>query len=106
VVLIWFDDYDLGSKNQMSTTTTRYGTREQLEKACAMMRANGLEIYADIVDNHRNGDPGDYHFQYLDAYGTAGGGRFGKSFYDFHPNVAQDPNVPDPGENFAAFGRD
>lgn len=102
-----FDDYDLGSKNQMGTVPTRYGTREQLEKCCAMLRANGLEIYADIVANHRSGDPGDWHFSYVDAYGTAGGGRFGKSFNDFHPNVAQDPNVPLGGsENFGAFGRD
>src|SRR5207247_1514020 len=101
-----FDDYDIGSKNQKGTIPTRYGTREQLEKCCAMLRANGLDIYADIVDNHRNGDAGDYSFSYLDAYGTAGGGRFGKGYWDFHPNVPQDPNVPDPGENFSAFGRD
>lgn len=101
-----FDDYDMGSKNQMGTITTRYGTREQLQKCCAMLRANGLEVYADIVDNHRNGDPGNYSFGYLDAYGNANAGRFGKGFYDFHPNVPQDPNVPDQNENFNAFGRD
>ena len=102
-----FDDYDIGSKNQMGTIPTRYGTREQLEKCCAMLRANGLEIYCDIVDNHRDGDPGNYAFNYLDAYGNANAGRFGKSFYDFHPNVGQDPNVPlGSGENFNAFGRD
>src|SRR5262249_32947229 len=44
-----FDDYDLGSKLQKGTQPTRYGTREQLERCCAMLRANGLEIYADIV---------------------------------------------------------
>lgn len=102
-----FDDYDIGSKNQEGTITTRYGTRQKLEKCCAMMRANGLDIYCDIVDNHRDGDPGNYQFSYIDAYGNAGLGRFGKSYYDFHPNVPQDPNVPDgSGENFNAFGRD
>lgn len=102
-----FDDYDIGSKNQMGTVTTRYGTREQLERCCAMLRANNLEIYCDIVDNHRDGDPGNYVYSYVNAYGTAGQGRFGKSYYQFHPNVAQDPNVPQgSSENFSAFGRD
>lgn len=102
-----FDDYDIGSKNEMWTYPTRFGTREQLQKLCATLRANGLEIYLDIVDNHRNGDSGDWHFQYADDYGNWGGGRFGKSFYDFHPNVSQDSNVPlGSSENFSEFGRD
>ncbi|WP_165864355.1 alpha-amylase family glycosyl hydrolase [Capsulimonas corticalis] len=100
-----FDDYDLGSKTQMGTTTTRYGTREQLERCCAMMRANGLNVYADIVDNHRSGDDGYYNFHYLDAYGNANSGRFQKGQYDFHPNVPQDSNVP-AGSGEASFGRD
>ncbi|HZT42975.1 MAG TPA: alpha-amylase family glycosyl hydrolase [Chthonomonadaceae bacterium] len=102
-----FDDYDLGSKNQKSTITTRYGKREQLERCCAILRANGLNIYADIVDNHRDGDDGNYNFSYVDAYGHAGKGRFSKSYYDFHPNVPQDPDVPlGNNENFSEFGRD
>lgn len=102
-----FDDYDLGSKNQMGSIPTHYGTREQLEHCCAVLRANGLDIYEDIVDNHRLGDPGNYQFTYADAYGNSSGGRFGKSFYDFHPNVSQDSNVPlGSSENYSAFGRD
>ena len=102
-----FDDYDLGSKLQKGTLPTRYGTREQLERCCAILRANGLNIYADIVDNHRDGDDGNYNFTYVDAYGHAGKGRFSKSFYDFHPNVPQDPDVPlGNNENFTEFGRD
>ncbi|AIE86783.1 alpha-amylase family glycosyl hydrolase [Fimbriimonas ginsengisoli] len=102
-----FDDYDIGSKSQQGTIPTRYGTREQLERCCAMLRANSLDIYCDIVDNHRNGDPGNYQFSYLDAYGVANGGRFGKGQWDFHPNVSQDPNVPvGASEDFNAFGRD
>ena len=38
-----FDDYDLGSKNQKSTLPTRFGTREALQRACATLRANGIE---------------------------------------------------------------
>ncbi|MBC8141369.1 MAG: DUF1939 domain-containing protein [Armatimonadetes bacterium] len=97
-----YDDYDMGSKNQQFTYTTRFGTREQLQRSVAMMRANGLEVYVDMVLNHRNGD-NNWSFQHADAYGVWGRGRFQKGFYDFHPNVAQDPNVPD---DSISFGRD
>ncbi len=72
----------------------------------AMFRANGIDTYLDIVLNHRNGDPGNYSFQYRDSYGNFNAGRFAKGTFDFHPNVAQDPNVPDYNENFGLFGRD
>ena len=102
-----YDDYDLGSKNQRGTIPTRYGTREQLERCVAMLRANGLDVYMDMVDNHRDGDAGNYTFQYVDAYGNYPGGRFEKHTQDFHPGVPQDPNVfLGGGENFNQFGRD
>ncbi len=89
---------------------TRYGTREQLERACAMLRANGLDIYVDMVDNHRNGDDGSFNFRYVDAFGASNAGRFQKGQYDFHfnsANIPQDPNVPSPGDDYAyQFGRD
>ena len=44
-----FDDYDLGSKNQFFSTPTRFGTREQLQRCAAIMRANGLDVYLDVV---------------------------------------------------------
>lgn len=97
-----FDDYDLGSKDQRGTIPTRYGTREELERAVAMLRANGLAVYVDLVLNHRNGDPGDYTFRYKGAAGK-GAGRFPKGPLDFHPNVPPDPNVP---AELASFGRD
>ncbi|HEY0073897.1 MAG TPA: alpha-amylase domain-containing protein [Abditibacteriaceae bacterium] len=98
-----FDDYDLGSKDQMGTIPTRYGTREQLQKCIAMMRANGLQVYVDLVHNHRNGDDGNYNFRYVNAYGVPNSGRFQKGPLDFHPNVPQDPHVPD---DTYQFGRD
>jgi alpha-amylase len=51
-----FDDYDLGDKDQKGGTLTRYGSREQLERCVAMMRANGIDVYVDLVENHRDGD--------------------------------------------------
>ena len=90
-----FDDYDLGDKNQMGTIPTHYGTRQQLERTCAMLHANGIQVYEDIVDTHRNGDSGNYSFQYINAYGTANTGRFAKGPSDFYPNVPMESNTPD-----------
>lgn len=99
-----FDDYDIGSKNQKGTVATRWGSRDELLRAVAVMRANGLDVYVDMVLNHRNGDDGYWNFRYKDAYGNDGRGRFQKGYFDFHPNYhSQCPNVP--GE-YWGFGRD
>jgi len=98
-----FDDYDLGSKDQKGSVPTRYGTREKLTRCIAMMRANGLDVYADLVENHRDGDDGHFHFSYVDAFGHPTGGRFQKGPGDFHPHVPPDPGVFD--DRFQ-FGRD
>jgi alpha-amylase len=105
-----FDDYDIGGKNQKGTLHTRYGDREQLTRCAAMLRANGLEIYLDLQLNHRKGGSGadGMTFEYADAYGNPTGGRFPKNaqcFHSrypagnvppgFHPEIPQDPNVPD-----------
>jgi alpha-amylase len=97
-----YDEYDLGNKNQMFSFPTRFGSREQLQRTCAMMRANSLDIYLDIVLNHRNGDPGNFVFQYKNAYDVWGQGRYQKSSTDFTPASAQDPGVFD---DSASFGR-
>ena len=98
-----FDDYDLGSKNQKGTIPTRYGTREELERCAAMMRANGIAVYVDLVENHRDGDDKHFHFEYVDAFGHPKGGRFEKGPGDFHPNVPEDPGV---FSDQSQFGRD
>jgi alpha-amylase len=98
-----FDDYDLGAKDQMGTIPTRYGTRESLQRCAAMMRANGIDVYIDLVENQRDGDDGRFNFQYKDAFGNQGGGRFPKGPQDFHPFVPQDPGVFD--DEFS-FGRE
>ncbi len=59
-----YDYYDLGDfdsapgDNTSGTgafVPTRYGDRAQLENALERLRANGIEIYMDIVLNHRSG---------------------------------------------------
>src|SRR5580704_4003570 len=56
-----FDDYDIGSRDQKGpkgTTFTRFGTREQLQRCVAVLRANGLDVYLDMVEHQRSGDAG------------------------------------------------
>lgn len=98
-----FDDYDLGDKDQKGTIPTRYGTRERLERCVAVMRANGIDVYVDLVENQRDGDDGHFNFRYVDAFGQPGKGRFPKGPGDFHPHVPQDPGVF--SDQFQ-FGRD
>jgi alpha-amylase len=98
-----FDDYDLGAKEQKGTIPTRYGTREDLQRCVAVMRANGIDVYADLVENQRDGDDGRFNFKYFDAFGVSGDGRFAKGPGDFHPHVPEDPGVF--SDQFQ-FGRD
>lgn len=78
-----YDDYDLGSKDQRSTYGTRWGHREQLMRAIAMLRVNGLDVYFDNVLGHRSGDDGFGQFIYKDSFGQSHGGRFPKNSDSF-----------------------
>ncbi|RCH53882.1 hypothetical protein DJ568_15185 [Mucilaginibacter hurinus] len=100
-----FDDYDLGDKVQNGTLETRYGSRNQLTRCIATLRANGLEAYHDFVVNQRNGlniKPVAPHYQvlgYKDAYGNDNGGRFPKYAGDFAqygtiPGAPGDTDLP------------
>jgi alpha-amylase len=73
-----FDDYDIGSKAQRGATPTRYGSREQLVRCAAMLRASGIDVYLDLVENHRAGGSGDggFEFRYRDALGGMHGPDF------------------------------
>src|SRR5690349_11517209 len=44
-----YDYYDLGSKNQMGTIPTKYGTKEQFLSFVSIAHANGIDVYADVV---------------------------------------------------------
>jgi alpha-amylase len=101
-----FDDYDIGSKNQFSVPT-RFGTREQLQRCIAVMRANGLDVYVDAVLHQRDGGI-DGVYDYLGADGVARNGRFPKRHGCFVGDPAQgyvwrDP-LPGPVEDDFAFG--
>lgn len=104
-----FDDFDIGSKDQLGRMPTRFGTAEKLRRAIAVCRANGIDIHLDIVNHQRaGGNAGVY--EYVSASGSTSG-RFPKHPGCFSPSapgdkippyVEVDP-VPDQADNFA-FG--
>jgi alpha-amylase len=52
-----YDLYDLGEFPQRGTTRTKYGKKDEYLRAIANLHQQGLEVYADVVLNHRlNGD--------------------------------------------------
>ncbi len=99
-----FDQYDVGSKNQMGAVETRFGNREQLQRSIAVAHACGLDVYIDVVLHQLiGGNNGVYH--YPGAGGAPGIGRFPKNpgcFRGAPPRRPQDP-VPVPSDDFA-FG--
>ena len=93
-----FDHYDLGLKYQKGKTATRFGNQDSLLRLIAVAHANGLDVYPDIVLNHciggeldpdvPKGLPDKYRwaqFRYT-SFSTSQGGRWPKSWMDFHPN--------------------
>jgi galactose oxidase len=101
-----FDDYDIGSKSQMGSVPTRFGSREQLQRCVATLRANGLDVYLDMVEHQRSGDPGNFVFRYRGSDGTPATGRFPKDPLNFVPNVPRDPNLGGPAKDDFPFGRE
>src|SRR5882672_8594405 len=97
-----FDDYDIGNKNQFFSTATRFGPSNRLQRCTAMMRANGLDVYLDMVPHHRDGGD-NFTYKYLGAHGTPGTGRFPKFPTCFFPNVPRDPIAGPISDDFS-FG--
>ncbi len=50
-----YDRYDLGEFNQKGSVATHYGTLAELQAAIAALKAQHLQVYADIVMNHMLG---------------------------------------------------
>ncbi len=105
-----FDDYDIGARRHngpaMEPTATRFGTREQLQRCIAVLRANGLDVYLDIVEHQRSGDQTPFVFRYRGADGTADTGRFPKNPSNFLPQVPRDPHLGGPPADDVPFGRE
>jgi galactose oxidase len=101
-----FDDYDIGSRLQKGSLPTRYGSREKLQRCVAILRANGLDVYLDMVEHQRVGDVTPFVFRYPGANGTPDFGRFPKNPSNFLPQVPRDPNLGGPVADDFAFGRE
>jgi alpha-amylase len=50
-----YDWFDLGEFDQKGTVRTKYGTRDQFIAAVKAAQNNGIQIYADVVFNHKDG---------------------------------------------------
>jgi hypothetical protein len=43
-------------KDQKGSVSTRFGNRKQSQRCVAILRANGLDVYLDMVEHQRVGD--------------------------------------------------
>ncbi len=50
-----YDLYDLGEFDQKGSISTKYGTKEEYIDAIISLQQQGIEVYADIVLNHKMG---------------------------------------------------
>jgi len=50
-----YDLYDLGEFHQKDSVRTKYGNKDEYLRAVKVARDNGIDIYADIVLNHKAG---------------------------------------------------
>jgi len=48
-----YDLYDLGEFDQKGTVRTKYGTKEELHEAIDALHEFGIQVYADVVLNHK-----------------------------------------------------
>ncbi|PRO66670.1 alpha-amylase [Alkalicoccus urumqiensis] len=62
-----YDGYDTGEFDQKGTVRTKYGTREDLEKAIAACHDNDVHVYADVVMNHKAGADGTETFAVVEV---------------------------------------
>lgn len=50
-----YDLFDLGEFDQKGSVRTKYGTKKELLAGIAAVHANGMQVYADVVFNHKDG---------------------------------------------------
>jgi alpha-amylase len=99
---IFSDGYD--KFNDYSLDNTAFGTAEMLRQCVAMIHANGMQAYGDLVLHQYDGGPNNT-YNYPGSNPKIKNGRFPKTpscFIGAPPGVAADP-VPDSSGNFG-FG--
>jgi alpha-amylase len=50
-----YDLYDLGEFDQKGSVRTKYGTKQEYIRAIKQAHRSGIQVYADIVFNHKAG---------------------------------------------------
>ncbi len=50
-----YDLFDLGEFDQKGSVRTKYGTKEEYLKAIKVAQSHGIQVYADIILNHKMG---------------------------------------------------
>lgn len=50
-----YDLFDLGEFDQKGTVPTKYGTKDELLAAIRALRGKEIQVYADVVFNHKDG---------------------------------------------------
>ncbi|MGE3272977.1 MAG: alpha-amylase [Chloroflexota bacterium] len=50
-----YDLFDLGEFDQKGSVRTKYGTKDELVSAVEALHAHGIQSYADVVFNHKDG---------------------------------------------------
>ena len=58
-----YDLFDLGEFDQKGTIRTKYGTKDEYVAGVKTARAAGLQIYADVVFNHKMGGDAEEEFE-------------------------------------------
>jgi alpha-amylase len=58
-----YDLFDLGEFDQKGTVPTKYGTKDEYIDAAKAARQAGLQIYADVVFNHKMGADAEEEFE-------------------------------------------
>ncbi|QYO68074.1 alpha-amylase [Leptolyngbya sp. 7M] len=58
-----YDLFDLGEFDQKGTVRTKYGTKAEYAAAVQAARQAGLQIYADVVFNHKMGGDAEEEFE-------------------------------------------
>lgn len=58
-----YDLFDLGEFDQKGTVRTKYGTRGEYQRAIEAAHSAGLQVYADIVFNHKMGGDEEEEFK-------------------------------------------
>ncbi|UBF30573.1 alpha-amylase (plasmid) [Kovacikia minuta CCNUW1] len=58
-----YDLFDLGEFEQKGTIPTKYGTKDEYVAAVNALHQAGMQVYADVVFNHRLGGDGEEEFE-------------------------------------------